>query len=235
MRPDLSPNSTRAILFDLDGTLVDSAPAMMRGLNEMARRRGAPPVEVASVRRWVSLGGQAMLRGALGVQADPLGDLDEFRDILRRQSADPADLYPGVPAMLAALKQDGYSIAICTNKREDIAVPYAAGLGIAANFDAIVGGAPGRELKPDPQLARMALERLRANAHEAILVGDSEIDADTAIAAGLRFVLVTFGYPHGDIDAIPADARIDGFDELPCLVSAVFSDGCTRHEEGTRR
>jgi phosphoglycolate phosphatase len=234
MLPSLNPDSAGAILFDLDGTLVDSAPAMTRGLNEMTRRRGVPPVEVASVRRWVSLGGAAMLRGALGAQPDPLGDLDEFRDILRGQTADPGDLYPGVGAMLAALKQEGYRIAICTNKLEDIAVPYAAGLGIGPHLDAIVGGAPGRCLKPDPELCRMTLERLGARAHQAIFVGDSEIDAESALAAGLPFVLVTFGYPQGDIAAIPADARVDGFDALRSLVGAMLAEGRTPQREGTR-
>lgn len=230
-----NPKSAGAILFDLDGTLVDSAPAMTRGLNEMARRRGAPPVEVASVRRWVSLGGEAMLRGALGTMADPLHDLDEFRDILRGQSGDPADLCPGVPTTLAALKRMGYQVAVCTNKREDIAVPYVAGLGITAHIDAIVGGAPGRRLKPHPLLAHIALERLGADAHEAIFIGDSEIDAETALAAGLRFVLVTFGYPLGDVAAIPAEARLDSFSAMPGLVGAMFADARARRSEGTRQ
>jgi len=232
MLPSLNPASAGAILFDLDGTLVDSAPAMTRGLNEMTRRRGAPPVDVASVRRWVSVGGEAMLRHALGAQPDPVGDLEEFRDILRGQTADPADLYPGVTAMLADLKQQSYRIAVCTNKREDIAVPYVAGLGIGSHLDCVVGGAPGRRLKPDPELARMALERLRVGARETIFVGDSEIDAETALAAGFPFVLVTFGYPHGDVAAIPADARLDGFDALPDLVGAMFAD--MRQPEATR-
>lgn len=234
MPRSLSRNSAGAILFDLDGTLVDSAPAMTRALNEMARRRGAPPVDVALVRRWVSLGGEAMLRRALGAQADPLSDLEELRDILRGQTADPADLYPGVPAMLAALKQVGYGVAVCTNKREDIAAPYVEGLGIDAFLDAIVGGAPGRQLKPDPLLANMALERLGATAHETVFVGDSEVDAETALAAGLRFLLVTFGYPHGDLAAISADARLDDFDHLLGLVGAMLSDKRTRQPEGTR-
>ena len=173
-----------------------------------------------------------MLHHALGAQADPVGDLDEFRDILRGQTADPADLYPGVTAMLAALKQQGYRIAVCTNKREDIAVPYVAGLGIGPHLDAIVGGAPGRRLKPDPELCHLALERLGAPAHQAIFVGDSEIDADTALAAGFPFVLVTFGYPHGDVAAIPADARLDGFNALPELVGAMFAG--MRQSEATR-
>ena len=235
MLPSLNPDSAGAILFDLDGTLVDSAPAMTRGLNEMTRRRGAPPVDVASVRRWVSLGGEAMLRGALGFQADPLGDLDEFRDILRGQTADPADLYPGVAAILAALKQQGYRIAVCTNKREDIAVPYVVGLGIDSHLDAIVGGASGRRLKPDPELCHLALERLGARARQAIFVGDSEIDAETALAAGLRFVLVTFGYPHGDIDSITAEARLDDFAALLSIADAMFAGEQTRQREGTRK
>ncbi|MCV7347650.1 HAD family hydrolase [Mycolicibacterium rhodesiae] len=227
-----SRNSPGAILFDLDGTLVDSAPAITHGLNEMARRRGVAPVNLAAVRRWVSLGGETMLRNALGAAADPLVDLEEFRDILRGQITDPADLYPGVPSMLVALKQRGYRVAICTNKREDIAVPYAAGLGIANHIDAIVGGTPDRQLKPHPLLARLALERLGANPDEAIFVGDSEIDAKTALTAGLRFVLVTFGYPQGDIDTIPADGRLDHFEALPSLVSVMFADQHPQRAKG---
>jgi len=219
-----SPNPPCAILFDLDGTLVDSAPAMTRALNEMTRRRGAPAVDVASVRNWVSLGGEAMLRGALGNTADPPGDLDEFRDILRGQTADPADLYPGVPEMLAALRNAGYRIGVCTNKREDIAVPYVAGLGIAPYLDVVVGGAPGRRLKPDPELCHLTLQRLDASVHDAIFVGDSEIDAETALAVGLPFVLVTFGYPNGDLGAIAADARLDGFEGLCELVATMFAN-----------
>ena len=234
MPPSPNPDSVGAILFDLDGTLVDSAPAMTRGLNEMTSRRGVPAVEVSSVRRWVSLGGEAMLRGALGANSDPLSDLEELRDILRGQAADPADLYPGVPGMLTALKQEGYRIAVCTNKREDIAVPYVAGLGITAHLDAVVGGASGRRLKPDPELCHLALERLDARAHQAIFVGDSEIDAETALAAGIAFVLVTFGYPHGDITLIKADARLDGFDALPSVAAAMLASRRTRQPEGTR-
>ena len=146
--------SEAGIVFDFDGTLVDSAPSMARAINEMACRRGAPPVDVAAVRRFVSLGGTAMLTAALGEQTDPVADLDELRTLLREQDADPNDLYPGVVDTLAALKQDRYRIGVCTNKSEDIAVQYAAGLGIAGHLDVIIGGAfvlvTSRRSEPTP-------------------------------------------------------------------------------------
>ena len=213
----------RAVVFDMDGTLVDSAPSMTRALNEMAQRRGIDGVGVAAVRRWVSLGGEVMLRGVLGETVELPADLNELRGILRAQTADPADLYPGAVSTLAKLRDNGYRVGICTNKREDIAVPYAAGLGIAEYLDAIVGGADNRSLKPDPELAHLTLARLGARACEAVFVGDSEIDADTAAAAAIPFVLVTFGYPHGDLGAIRADARVDHLREVPSAVSELSS------------
>lgn len=222
MPPNRSSTSTHAVIFDFDGTLVDSAPSMARALNDMARRRGAPPVALESVRRWVSLGGEAMLCGALGADIDLAADLDELRRLLRKQTADPADLYPGVLQTLAALKEMDYRVGVCTNKREDIAIPYAAGLGIAPYLDTIVGGADGRRLKPDPELARMALDQLGATPQESIFVGDSEIDAEAARNAGIPFVLVTFGYPHGDVAAIQAHARLVSLIGLADVVAKLF-------------
>lgn len=217
-----SSKQAQAIIFDFDGTLVDSAPSMTRALNVMASRRGINPVDVRAVRRWVSRGGEVMLRGALGEMDDPSGDLEELRDLLRGQVADRADLYPGVPDTLEILKARGYRLGICTNKREEIAVPHAQDLGIAGYMDAIVGGAEGRHLKPHPELALVALDLLGAEAGDTMFVGDSEIDYETAIAAELPFVLVTFGYPHGDITAIPAQARVRSFEELPGIAETML-------------
>lgn len=213
---------TRAVIFDFDGTLVDSAPSMTRALNMTALGRGREPVEVASVKRWISLGGEAMLRGALGPATDVTADLEELRELLRGQTADPADLYPGVIETLARLKADGYLLGVCTNKREDIAIRYAKGVGIAEYLDTVVGGAPDRLLKPHPDLALMTMDQLGAGPGCAIFVGDSEIDSETAAAVGLPFVLVTFGYPHGDTAAINAQARIDSVGELPRLVESML-------------
>lgn len=230
---DPSHDVVGTIIFDFDGTLVDSAPAMTRALNEMASRRALPPIDVAHVRNWVSLGGDAMLRGALGHRDDPQADLEELRGILRGQTADPADLYPGVAETLAVLKRQGYRMGICTNKREDIAITYAEGLGISEYFDAIVGGAPSRPLKPNPRMATMALDRLASTADDTVFVGDSEVDASTALAIGLRFVLVTFGYPSGDVSAIKADSQIDTFGELPDLIREMSTGTCTRRTTDT--
>ena len=212
-----------AVLFDLDGTLVDSAPPMTRALNRLVLRRGVSPVDVSAVRRWISLGGETMLRGALGDQVGDMAEtLEEFRDILRNDIADPADLFPGTIEMLKNLKDAGHARGICTNKREDIAVPYAQGLGISEYFDGyIVGGAPGRKLKPAPFVAEMLLAKMGRDLQDAIFVGDSEVDAETAAAAGIPFVLVTFGYPSGEMSAIAAAARVDDFYALTGVIATL--------------
>lgn len=225
MLPSHSGGLAAAVLFDLDGTLVDSAPSLTRGLNEIARRRGTADVEIVDVRRWISLGGETMLRGALGDRVNMDCDLDEFRDILRSQTADPSDLFPGVVETLRQLKAKGIATAICTNKREDIAVPYADGLGIARYFDAIVGGAPGRKLKPDPSIVELTLQRLGSNCPKAIFVGDSEVDAATAFAANMPFVLVEFGYPTGPLSSIACTRRISRFDDLVAAVGEMTDAG----------
>jgi phosphoglycolate phosphatase len=214
-----------AILFDLDGTLVDSAPSLSRGLNTFVARRGGTPPAEKNVRRWISLGGGEMIKGALGDKtADPVADLDEFRAILRAQRGSPTDLYPGVLPALADLRRQGHKIALCTNKREDIALPLIADLGIAALIDAIAGGAEGHRLKPDRFLVDLALQRLDFRGDDVIFVGDSEVDADTAAGAGIPFILVTFGYPVGDIDKIACASRIDAFSELPRQVGEILCD-----------
>lgn len=210
-----------AVLFDLDGTLVDSAPSLTRGLNEYVQRMGGEPLSAATVRPWISQGGETMLRGALGDRlTDPEKALEDFREILRVQTANPADLYPGTLEMLKALKGSGHQIAICTNKRENIAVPLADGLGIAPYIDFIVGGAAGRVLKPNPWMVDRALTAL--GAERAVFVGDSEVDAETAVAAKLPFVLVSFGYPAGDLLSIKCSAKIDAFSALPAIIDTLL-------------
>ncbi|GAA0542135.1 HAD family hydrolase [Rhizomicrobium palustre] len=181
----------------------------------MARERGVPEVAVTEVRKWVSLGGENMLRGTFGEDIANLEqELDTLREILRGQKADPSDLFPGVIDALKTLKENGLYTAICTNKRENIAVPLASGLGIAPHLDAIVGGAVGRLLKPDPSIVELTMSRLPVKPDRAAFVGDSEVDAETAAATGLPFILVNFGYPLGEIEDIPRGAMIEHFDEL---------------------
>ena len=228
MRPSHNQSSTGAILFDLDGTLVDSAPAMTRALNEMTRRRGAPAVDIASVRRWVSLGGEAMLRGALGVTADPLSDLEEFRHILRGQTADPADLYPGVPGMLAALKQEGYCIAVCTNKRESLSRRLLQELELEGYFSAIAGRDTFPVAKPDPGHLTGTIRLAGGEPSRAVMVGDSDVDVRTAKAASVPVVLVSFGYAGPPVSVAPPEAVIDHFDELHGSLASLVSSTASR-------
>lgn len=221
--PDAS-NVRGAILFDLDGTLIDSAPSLTRGLNVFVQRRGGAPVSDAEVRSWISLGGETMIRGALGDKAgNPETDIAEFRSILREQKGNPSDLFPGVAAALRALRQQGYKIALCTNKREDIANPLIRDLGIDHLIDGVAGGAPGHTLKPSRFLADLALERIGYQGGAIVFVGDSEVDAETAAVAGFPFILVSFGYPVGDINAIVCQKKIDRFSDLPDAVENVLA------------
>lgn len=209
----------RAVVFDLDGTLIDSAVTATAILNRMLAKRGLPPTRKELARNWVSLGAAGLIANAFG---DAAGDLNaaiaEFRALYRELPPDPAELFPHVPEMLAALTKQGIRIGICTNKPEDLARHVVKGVGIETSFQALVGGGAGFPAKPDPMMLFETLKRLGVDAADAVYVGDSEIDAETAAAAGLPFFLVSFGYAIGDAAAIACAARIDDFRDLPAAL-----------------
>ena len=214
----MATTSPHAIIFDLDGTLIDSAVQIAAAINRLRARRGGAPIAASHARGWISLGAAQLVASGLGALADePVGDLAEFRAIYGALAPDPSDLYPHVPETLRALRNAGHRMAICTNKPEGLARRLIEGVGLAACFDGLVGARPGLPSKPHPAPVREALALLGATAATAVYVGDSEVDAEAAAAAGLPFILATFGYAIGDPSAIARAAQFDDFRDLPGL------------------
>ncbi len=211
----------RALLLDLDGTLLDSAPTIAKAFNVVLARRGGQPVDAAQIRKWVSFGAHRLVANAFGPWAtSPNDDLAEFRSVYERQDVDPADLYPGAVAMLSELEAAGVRIAICTNKPEASARRLVDGLGLARYIDVVVGGRQDLRPKPHPDSVLEALTGLQATPDAAIFVGDSEVDAAAAEAARVMFILATFGYAMGNPGDIKSDASIATLGELPQIVKS---------------
>ena len=168
----------RSIVFDLDGTLIDSAPVFVRILNAMlAERASRRRVTIADVRPFASLGGPALVRGAL---AEDCGDLtravEDFRARYRLFPTPPESLYAGVADGVRALAALGFPLAICSNKPQTLCEKIIADLDLGDCFPVIVGSSPDRAMKPVPDLLDLALARLGSAVAECLYVGDSEVD-----------------------------------------------------------
>ncbi len=214
------------VAFDLDGTLVDTAPDLAAALNHALGCLGLAPVEPASVRAMVGEGARRLLeRGLAANGADPaLADtgLPHFLDHYRANIARLSRPFPDAEATLEQLAAEGARLAICTNKPEALARALLAELGWVARFAAVLGADSRGFRKPDPRhlLATIAA----AGGGAAAYVGDSATDSATAQAAGIPFILVAHGYHGGDPAAIPADARIGGLAHLPQTLRRVQAE-----------
>ena len=213
------------IIFDLDGTLIDSARLTGAIVDRMLADRGAAArADQALIRRMDAVGGTAMIAAALGAHSiDPAREIEEFREI-HRTIAVPGDLpFPGVPETLAALEAAGIGMAICSNKPQFLCDRILGELGLARHFGAIVGSSPDRPRKPDPHSAILALESLGGTRADTLYCGDSAIDCATARAAGLEAALVAWGY--GTADAIEHEPRTPVFETMAALHDAVLAHG----------
>ena len=205
------------VAFDLDGTLVDTAPDLTAGLNHALSCLGRPPIAPESVRHMVGHGVRALLQQGLAATGDADPALIErgvplFLDHYTAHIADHSTAFPGVDAALAQLESAGAVLAICTNKPEALARELVAAMGWHGRFAAIVGGDTLPQRKPDPAPLFAAIARAGGGA--AAFVGDSITDTDTARAAGLPCVAVTFGFRDRPADALGATVLIDHFDQL---------------------
>lgn len=207
-------------VFDLDGTLVDSAVVFAEVVNAMLRdRRSAARVDAETARACVHLGGRGMVAALLGSDC---GDQDEEIEVFRERYATiptpKSSLYAGVSEGLAAIAQSGVRLSICSNKPQALCEKVLADLELIDLFDAVVGSGPGAPAKPHPAPFDQALQRaggLRAN---SCLIGDESTDHMLARSVGVPFVLATYGYaaPGSSFDGA---LRADDFAAIPGLIA----------------
>ncbi|HWI87506.1 MAG TPA: phosphoglycolate phosphatase [Sphingomonas sp.] len=211
------------IIFDLDGTLADTAPDLTAALNHALIALGRTAIPADDVRRMVGHGARALLHKGLAATGAVSDDLIEqgYPILIAFYQAHIANLsrpFAGVETALAALEDQGIKLAICTNKLEGLTHDLIRELGWTGRFDAIVGGDTMSARKPDPAPVREAIRR--AGGQRAAFVGDSISDTDAARAAGVPCIALTFGYSDRPPEELGATALIDHFDELlPALAA----------------
>ena len=213
------------IVFDLDGTLIDSAADLAAAVNNMLAGYGCAPLSVPEVRRMIGDGVAMLVARALAARrcepADPAGAAQVF---MRHYESDATSLttaFPGVAEALQALQAAGIPLAVCTNKPARITADILASLGLAKYFARVIGGDSLPFRKPDPRVLLALLETFAARPEGSLLVGDSEVDAATARSAGVPFVLMKHGYRRGPAEEIPCLAALESFAQLPALVRAL--------------
>ena len=184
-----------AVLFDLDGTLLDTLSGLAASVNYALRVHGEPERTLDEVRRFVGNGARRLIVRALGGEAHSAYEtvLADFRAHYNAHAAEGAVPYPGIPELLDALRVRGIALGVVTNKDEGVSRALVERFFPGA-FAAVAGGGTSRPPKPDPAGAFEALRALGASPDATLYVGDSDVDAATANAAGLRFVLCSWGF-----------------------------------------
>jgi phosphoglycolate phosphatase len=207
------------LVFDLDGTLVDSVPDLRAALNEMLRERGRRLLSLSQVKRMVGDGVGALVARALAASdADPaeaVAALPRFLEIYEATATRLTRPYPGVRPTLATLRRRGYRTAICTNKPQRATIAVLQGLELMPLFDGIAGGDRFGVRKPDPGHLLCLMAELGGTAEATAMIGDNENDAAAARAAAVPLVLMRYGYARVDPETLAADALLDHFNDLP--------------------
>ena len=206
----------KSVVFDLDGTLIHSAPDLQAAANKMLAEYGLAPLDMASIESFIGNGVPKLVERCLRVYDQPLTEeaVDKMRGYY---DADPFTLtepYEGVVACLEALKAAGIKLSVCTNKPLAPALTILDGLKLTQYFDVVVGGDTYSTHKPDPQPLLGCMEKMGADMANTIYVGDSETDALTAKNADMTFALFSGGYRKTPVEELRHHFLFDDFSAL---------------------
>jgi phosphoglycolate phosphatase len=217
----------RAIVFDLDGTLIDSAGDLTSALNCVLTESGRAPVTLPQVKRMVGDGSAKLVERGFAASGVPISAADlpvrlaRFLEVYEAGANDLTRPYDGVTDTLARLAARGLKLGVCTNKPGRATRLVLEALDLARYFTAIAGGDAFSVRKPDPGHVLGLLDRLGISPANAAMVGDNEHDAAAARAAGLPIILVSYGYARASLSDIAPDAVIDRFADLPAALERI--------------
>jgi phosphoglycolate phosphatase len=221
--------SARTIVFDLDGTLIDTAPDLIDTLNVVFAREGLPPVPYDPARNLIGGGALGMIVRGIAAEGRTLAPEkveQMFADFIAHYSAHIADRsqpFPGVIDVLDELAAQGWRLAVCTNKLECLSVQLLQTLKLTDRFAAICGQDTFGIQKPNPEVLRRTVIAAGGELQSAIMVGDSATDIRTAQAAGVPVIAVDFGYSERPVAEFRPDRVISAFNQLPEAIAAIFS------------
>ena len=221
--------SITTIIFDLDGTLIDSAADLQALLEPTLRRDGRRPLTIEETRQCIGWGMIKLVERAFTMTGPPLDPamhdavIAEFKGRYEAAEPSPAQVYPGVAETLAELRAF-YRIGLCTNKPARATARVLSALRLAEYFHGISGGDSLAFRKPDPRHLLDAVARAGGAANRAVMVGDSETDIEVARAAGVPAIAVAYSYAHRPVETLGADRIIERFADLPSAVATLARD-----------
>lgn len=219
------------VVFDLDGTLVDTVDDIAAALDQALVPYGCAPTrtEDAAALMGEGLSGffwRGLVTKRLGLPAEEAAVV--YRQFVTAYRAAPVRRsrpYPGIPELLAEIREEGAITAVCTNKVEDISIDILRRLDLIGLFDAVVGHRGDRPKKPDPLTLLEAIALAGGSRERAVMVGDTENDSGAAIAAGIPAILVSFGYSPWHIRAVKNDVHVDTVEELRAEILRFMAPG----------
>src|SRR3984957_51945 len=218
----------RTVVFDLDGTLVDTAPDLINALNFVLDREGLPPVPLHSARTMIGAGARKLIERGLELEGRSASVEDitrltsDFIDYYAAHIADVSRPFEGLEAALDDLQALGYRFAVCTNKLEWLSRRLLDRLGLSARFAAICGADTFGISKPDPAILQQTVARAGGQLSTAIMVGDAGPDIGVARRAGVPVIGVEFGYTDVPIADLKPDRLIGHMSELPAAVEGLM-------------